>query len=88
MNMNFTKLSSKGQVVIPKNVRETMKLKDGTPFMVVVNDETICLKKIDMPNEKEWERLTKPFKEAAMKSGFKQEDLFAILGEMRKKRRE
>jgi len=86
LNVNFTKLSSKGQVVIPKNVREGMKLRDGTPFIVLVNDETICLKKVNMPDEKEWEKATKPFREAAKKSGFTQEDLFSMLSEIRKKR--
>lgn len=86
LNINLTKLSSKGQVVIPKNIREKMKLRDGTPFVIVLNEDTICLKKIDMPNEREWERATKPFREAAKKSGFNQEDLFSILSESRKKR--
>lgn len=86
MRTELTKLSSKGQVVIPKNIRNELKLEDGTPFLIVVNDETICLKRINMPNSKEWDRITRGFKEAARKSGFSQEDLFNLLGETRKKR--
>lgn len=83
MEVEFTKLSSKGQVVIPQDIRESLKLKDGTPFAVVTQDDTILLKKMNLPKIKSWKEATKPFKKAAKKSGFTREDLTRIIEEVR-----
>lgn len=40
-----TKLSAKGQVVIPKNVREKLGLVEGTVFDVVVGGNEVILRK-------------------------------------------
>ncbi len=85
--MEVTRLSSKGQIVIPRRIRENLKLEDGTPFMVMTQDGTICLRKIDMPKAKSWDEAVKPFREAAKKSGFSQDDLFRIIEETRLKKR-
>ena len=38
-----TKLSSKGQVVIPDDVRKRLKLKTGTQFVVIGEDDVVIL---------------------------------------------
>ena len=55
--LEFTKLSSKGQIVIPHSVREELKLDEGTPFAVMAKKDTILLKKIKMPKLSEWKTL-------------------------------
>lgn len=80
----FTKLSSKGQVVIPQDIRGSMGLKAGTPFAVIEQNEAIILKKIEMPKIKSWEEATKPFREAAKKSGFTKADLNRIIKQVQK----
>lgn len=85
--MEFTKLSSKGQVVIPRGIRKALKLKEGTPFVVIKQDDTILLKKIALPKIKTWNEVAKPFREAAKKSGFTKDDLELVIGEVRKSRR-
>jgi len=40
----LAKLSSKGQLVIPKKVREKLNLRPGTQFHIQVDDEQIILK--------------------------------------------
>ena len=43
-----SKMSTRGQIVIPKGVRERMKLKKDTLFMVgSIDNDTIILKKVD-----------------------------------------
>ena len=81
--VEFTKISSKGQVVIPQNIREGMKLKPGTPLAVIEKNGAILLKKIEMPKIKSWEDTTKPFREAAKKSGFTRSDLDRIIEEVK-----
>ena len=85
-DVEFTKLSSKGQVVIPRNVRKDMELKAGTPFAVIEQKDAILLKKIEMPKIKSWQEATKPFREAAKKARFTQTDLDRIIKEVRKPR--
>lgn len=83
MEVEFTKLSSKGQVVIPQGIRESLKLREGTPFAVITQDNAILLKKMDLPKIKTWKEVTKPFRKAAKKSGFSKEDLARIIEEVR-----
>ena len=87
MKVEFTKLSSKGQVVIPQEMREHLKLTEGTPLAIVTQNDTILLKKIDLPKVKTWKEAAKPFREAAKKSGFTREDLDRIINESRKTKR-
>ncbi len=78
----FTHLSSRGQVVIPQEVREELGLEEGTPFAVTVQREGVLLKKIELP--KSWDKTTKPFREAAKKSGFTEYDLEEAIENVRK----
>jgi len=84
MEIEFTKLSSKGQIVIPRNIREILKLKNGTPFAVIREDDSILLKKMELPKIKKWDEATHPFRKAAEKSNFTKEDLDRIIKEVRK----
>ena len=51
--VELTRLSSKGQVVIPQHVRDELGLKEGETFAVVGKDDTVILKKIAVPSSKE-----------------------------------
>ena len=83
--VEFTKVSSKGQVVIPQNIREDMKLKPGTPLAVIEQKDAILLKKIEMPKIKSWVEATRPFREAAKKSKFTKSDLDRVIEEVKGK---
>ena len=84
MEIEFTKLSSKGQIVIPRKIRKRLDLADGTPFAIVEQGDEIIIKKIKMPEIKSWNEIVKPFREAAKKSGFTKEDLARLIKEVRK----
>ena len=45
-----TKMSSKGQVVIPESIRKSLKLKAGTQFVVVAEGDVVILKTITPPS--------------------------------------
>jgi len=80
--MEFTKLSSKGQVVIPQEIREELSLKEGMPFAVTAQGDSILLKRIEIKT-KSWDEVTKPFREAAKKSNFTEEDLNNLIQSVR-----
>ncbi len=79
METEITKLSSKGQVVIPQQIREKLKLEEGTLFIVMTQNNTLCLKKIEIPKIKAWKEAVKPFREAVKKSNFTREDLDELI---------
>ncbi len=77
--VNIIKISSKGQVVIPSEIREKMNLEEGNLLIVLDSNDTICLKKLELPKIKSWEEVTKPFRKAAKKSGFTKNDLDRVI---------
>lgn len=44
-----TKMSSRGQVVIPEEIRENLHLKEGDQFVVIGKGDTVILKSITPP---------------------------------------
>ena len=79
--LSITKMSSKGQIVIPSEIREKFKINKGNLFIVSENNDSIYLKKIELPKVKSWDVATKPFKEAAKKSKFTKDDLKILIQE-------
>ena len=54
----ITTISAKGQVVIPRTLREKLKLKPKTKFLVYGEEDTIIMKKLYLPDlREEWERI-------------------------------
>ena len=47
MEVDITKMSRNGQVVIPAGIRKRANLKPSSRFLVFEADDTICLKRID-----------------------------------------
>ncbi len=81
--VNLIKISSKGQVVIPLEIREKMNLEEGNLLIISDNNDSICMKKIELPKIKSWKEATKPFREAAKRSNFLNDDLKKLIEESR-----
>ena len=81
-----TKMSSKGQVVIPEEIRNQLKLKAGAQFIVVGDKDTVVLKTISPPPMDEWEYLLKYARKQARKAGLKQSDIKRATARVRGKR--
>src|SRR4030043_1240749 len=54
--LTTTRMSSKGQVVIPKEIRDRLGLRSGTQFVVVGDRDVVILKAISAPSMKEFDR--------------------------------
>jgi len=48
MDVEVTKMSPKGQVVIPHRIRDELRITAGNRFFVYVKDDTIVFKKLDL----------------------------------------
>ena len=55
--VSTTKMSSKGQVVIPEQVREQLALEPGSQFVVVGDKDVVILKRIVAPSLSEFDDL-------------------------------
>lgn len=75
-----TKVSSKGQVVIPANVRKAASLKKGEKLLAIAIDDTIVLKKIV---DKSFEETLKPVWDRVRRLGLTEEDITALIDEAR-----
>ncbi|MEM2098821.1 MAG: AbrB/MazE/SpoVT family DNA-binding domain-containing protein [Candidatus Bathyarchaeia archaeon] len=75
-----TKVSSKGQVVIPANVRKAASLKKGEKILAIAINDTVVLKKIV---DKSFEEAMKPVWSKVRQLGLSEEDIGALVEEAR-----
>ena len=70
-----TRLSSKGQVVIPEAIRQRMGLETGTKFVVVGEDGTVVLKVIEPPSMREFDEIVAKARDNARLAGLRESDI-------------
>ncbi len=70
-----TKMSSRGQVVIPESIRDRMRLGPGVQFAVFGQDDAIMFKVIHPPSADEFARLKRELQKQARQSGLKRSDI-------------
>ncbi|MBS3758530.1 MAG: AbrB/MazE/SpoVT family DNA-binding domain-containing protein [Desulfobacterales bacterium] len=74
-NVSTTKMSSKGQVVIPENIRKQLNLKEGAQFVVLGEKDVVILKNITPPAIDEFDDLIATARKKARKAGIKKSDI-------------
>ena len=79
-----TKMSSKGQIVIPEEIRKKLKLKNGSRFVVLGEKDVIILKNITPPTMDEFNDLIIAARKQAKNAGLKLTDIKNIISEIRK----
>lgn len=83
----FTRVSSKGQIVIPKDIRDNLGIQEGDLLAAVSEENFIILKKIDSKITEEEKILLKRIKEAWVsidKGDYKEIEGSELLKEMKK----
>lgn len=81
-----TKMSSKGQVVIPEEIRNRLGLEAGSQFVVVAGKDAVILKTITPPSMDEFDELIRKARQQARKAGLKQSDIDKAIAEVRSRR--
>ena len=90
MTIETTKMSSKGQIVIPQDIREEINAKEGTIFAILGSNDTIILKKIETPSKetliKELTNIAREGRKRAEKLGIKESDIPDMVHRIRKEK--
>ena len=84
-NIEVTSISSRGQVVIPQNLRDKLKIREGEKFVVIGEDNTIILRKIEMPSFNGFDKLLAKTREFAKKNELKEINVEQAVRNARKK---
>jgi AbrB family looped-hinge helix DNA binding protein len=78
-----TKLSSKGQIVIPEEIRKRLGLEPGAQFVVIGDRDVVILKAIHPPEMSQFDELVGQVRKAARRAGMKQSDVKTAVREVR-----
>ena len=82
--LEITSMSSRGQVVIPLDIREQLGLKEGEKFVVVGEDDTVILKKVTMPSFKNFDKLVQKTQRFAKEKGITKSEVESAIKRARK----
>jgi len=78
-----TRMSSKGQVVIPEDVRNRLGLAAGTQFIVMGENDVVILKTIAPPSMADFDTIIRSARRQARASGMKPLDIAKAIAKVR-----
>ncbi len=87
MLVDFTTLSTKGQVVLPKSFRELLSIDPGTQMVVMSDGVNILMKPIRQPELSEFSSLMDAAKDWASEVGMVESDIDDAVKAVRKNKR-
>lgn len=79
------RMSSKGQVVIPEEVRNKLGLTAGSQFVVVGENDVIIMKTIKQPSMRDFDTLIKKARKQARSAGMTKSDIAKAIAGVRGK---
>jgi AbrB family looped-hinge helix DNA binding protein len=85
-NLATTKMSSRGQVVIPEEIRKRLGLQPGVQFVVIGDKDVVILKAITPPSLNDFDGLVSKARAAARKAKMKRNDISRAVAKTRKHR--
>ncbi len=78
-----TRMSSKGQVVIPEEVRNSLRLETGAQFIVMGENDVVILKTISPPSMSEFDGIVSRARKQAKAAGMKPSDIARAVAKVR-----
>ena len=79
-----TRMSSKGQVVIPERIRDALRLKSGDEFLVLGQGDVVILKAITPPSMDDFDHLVSEARKQARQAKLKPGDVARAVAESRR----
>jgi AbrB family looped-hinge helix DNA binding protein len=83
MTVATTRLSSKGQIVIPESVRDALGLKPGAQFVVTGERDVVILKVVSAPAVSEFSKLVARVRRQARRASVTKADVARIVKRVR-----
>ena len=84
MQVELTRISEKGQIVIPNTLRKEMQINRSDQFMIFGENNTIILKKIEKPAiKKTFDEIAEPLRKVSKEVGLSKKDLAKAIKEVR-----
>ena len=80
------RMSSKGQVVIPEDIRKKLGLTTGSQFIVIGEDDLVIMKTIARPSMRDFDTLTRRARKQARSAGMTKSDVSRVIAEVRGKK--
>ncbi len=74
--LSTTKMSSKGQIVIPEEIRDRLGLKPGVQFLVLGEKDVVILKTLTAPSMSEYDTIVKEARSQARETKLKRSDVY------------
>ena len=87
MEVNVTKISSRGQVVIPREIRASLGLREGVGLLVFKVGDSIVLKIASVTPLAEAEENLKALRKKIKRLGITRKDVESEIREVRRKRK-
>jgi AbrB family looped-hinge helix DNA binding protein len=81
-----TTLSSKGQVVIPEEIRARLGLRPGAQFVVLGDRDVVILKVLELPALSEFAALRATARRAAKRAGVTRGDVTKAVAKVRRRK--
>lgn len=78
--LEMGKISARGQIAIPVDIRNEMGLEEGTKVLFFLEEDTLLIKKVSTQT---WEQITKPLRQAKKK--IKEEEVNELIHSIRKR---
>jgi AbrB family looped-hinge helix DNA binding protein len=78
-----TRMSSKGQIVIPEPIRKRLNLKAGTQFVVLGENDVVILKAITAPSMDDFDALIQQARQQARLAGLNRSDITRAVSKAR-----
>lgn len=82
-NLEVTSMSSRGQVVIPQDLREKMGLMEGDKFVVMGNKDCLIFQKIKVPSFRGFDELLRKTQEFAKRTDLRPQDVEKAISKAR-----
>ena len=86
MNPLTTKMSSRGQVVIPGPIRAQLGLEPGVEFVVVAKDDVLVFKRLSAPSWEQFDSLVAQARRQARAAGLSPRHINQSIAKVRKSR--
>ena len=81
-----TRMSSKGQIVIPEAIRKRLNLNAGAQFIVVGEGDVVILKAISIPDMEAFDALIQQARQQAKAAGLERADVSRAVSKARGKK--